>query len=420
MRDVAPGAVVPGEISQVRSPQPTRCGELCLTQTPLLSGQILTYSIMVNFPGRNGRRRRVLNEEVLSASSTQAARRAASEDVATQHAPRYSDAAGVENHPQITDFVPRRYRTIVLLLLSGFAATVTLGGLHYGAPALTISAGIPGIEPFDLAAAGSLADWVAAVVLLLASAMCLLVYSIRRHRIDDYRGRYRVWLAASAACLVLSANSVASLHSVLAYALNHFTGWTALRDGSAWWLMLAGPLLGWIAMRTFFDVKECRLAGVLMIVAFTCHVVAAASYLGFVPGLEPRIESMVTGIALLIGHWSLLTAATTYARFVVLDAQGLIDSRPVTVKRRPAKTNVDDPKPVAAATTVLSAAGYNRQKLPQIKPAQTPADAKTWIDGSRPERDSYDDSDDDTSGPSKLSKAERKRLRKLKAQNRAA
>ena len=30
-------------------------------------------------------------------------------------APRYSDAAGVENHPQITDFVPRRYRTIALL-----------------------------------------------------------------------------------------------------------------------------------------------------------------------------------------------------------------------------------------------------------------------------------------------------------------
>ena len=39
-------------------------------------------------------------------------------DAASQ-APRYSDAAGVENHPQITDFVPRRYRTIVLLLMAG-------------------------------------------------------------------------------------------------------------------------------------------------------------------------------------------------------------------------------------------------------------------------------------------------------------
>ena len=34
----------------------------------------------------------------------------------TDDAPRYSDAAGVENHPQVTDFVPRRYRTIVTLV----------------------------------------------------------------------------------------------------------------------------------------------------------------------------------------------------------------------------------------------------------------------------------------------------------------
>jgi hypothetical protein len=70
---------------------------------------------------------------------------------------------------------------------------------------------------------------------------------------------------------------------------------------------------------------------------------------------------------------------------------------------------------------VLSVAGYSRAKTLQIQPAKTPADSKSWIDGSRPERESYDDADDDdSSGPSRLSKSERKRLRKLKAQNRAA
>ena len=59
-------------------------------------------------------------------------------------------------------------------------------------------------------------------MLLLASATCLLIYSIRRHRIDDFRGRYRIWLAASAACLVLSANSVAGLHSVLSDVIESF------------------------------------------------------------------------------------------------------------------------------------------------------------------------------------------------------
>ena len=52
---------------------------------------------MLSFPGRNGRRRRVLNEEVLSASGTHVALRALADDRDARHdAPRYSDAAGVE------------------------------------------------------------------------------------------------------------------------------------------------------------------------------------------------------------------------------------------------------------------------------------------------------------------------------------
>jgi hypothetical protein len=154
---------------------------------------------MVNFPGRNGRRRRVLNEEVLSASSSYAARQATPAGSGGTQPPRYSEAAGVENHPQITDFVPRRYRTIVFLLLTGVSTAVTLGALHYFAEKIASVAGLPELRPFDLAAPSSLADWISAVILILASGLSLMIYSLRRHRIDDIRGRYRVWLAATSA-----------------------------------------------------------------------------------------------------------------------------------------------------------------------------------------------------------------------------
>src|SRR5262252_8477665 len=75
-------------------------------------------STMVNFPGRSDRRRRVLKEEVLSASA-RAKSRSNDRDDAGEDAPRYSEAAGVENHPQVTDFVPRRYSTIAMLGLFG-------------------------------------------------------------------------------------------------------------------------------------------------------------------------------------------------------------------------------------------------------------------------------------------------------------
>jgi hypothetical protein len=128
---------------------------------------------------------------------------------------------------------------------------------------------------------------------------------------------------------------------------------------------------------------------------------------------------MVTGVATFLGHWFLFTAVVTYARFVVLDAQGLITTRRATTKKPAAEKpkQARETKAAAAKPTILSVAGYTRPKV-----ADTPATADKWVDGSRPERDSYDDDadEDEDSGVRKLSKSDRKRLRKLKAQNRAA
>ena len=83
--------------------------------------------------------------------------------------------------------MPRRYRTIAMLVLIGARLTAATGGAALlraadcrGRAACTSTAA------FDLTAHGSLAAWLAAVVLFMASAICLLTYSIRRHRIDDY------------------------------------------------------------------------------------------------------------------------------------------------------------------------------------------------------------------------------------------
>jgi hypothetical protein len=245
------------------------------------------------------------------------------------------------------------------------------------------------------------------------------VYSIRRHKVDDIRGRYRVWLAASVACIALSLNIVTGLHTVLAASLTHFTGWTALRSGAAWWLLIAGLPIAWITLRSLIDMKECRLASALLLTAIICQSTAVASYLGFVPAVGREYEAMVTGVATFLGNWMAFAAVVSYARFVVLDAQGLITIRKKSTKtptgEKPKRSR--DTKTTTEKATVLSVAGYTRPKL-----AETPATTDTWVDGSRPERDSYDDDadDDEDSGIRKLSKSDRKRMRKLKAQNRAA
>jgi hypothetical protein len=380
---------------------------------------------MVNLPGRNDRRRRVLKEEILSASSSQAVSR----PVATGSAgdsPRYSDAAGVENHPQITDFIPRRHGTIAMLVLLGLATTATLSGLHYFSGTIGALAGLQQTSPFDMEAAGSMAAWVSAVVLLVASVTTLLIYSIRRHRIDDFRGRYRVWLGVAVSCLMLSASCVVGLNQMMADSLSHFTGWSAMRAGAVWWVTIGGLPLVWIALRALIDVRECRVAAVLLITSLTCYGVSGAGYFGFVPAAELRVQTLIVGASLMLGHWLMLAASVAYARYVVLDAQGLVKHhRPAAAAKAksaaPLRKQVEERKQTAVAATASSSPAAAVR--PTLQVAKTPAEPSRWVDGSRPERDhrfADDDEDEASDDDRKLSKSERKRLRKLKAQSRAA
>ena len=383
---------------------------------------------MVNLPGRD-RRRRILKDEILSASNNHASLRTTSDGGTSGDAPRYTDAAGVENHPQITDFIPRRYPTIAILVMIGAGLTTAMAALHDFARPIAAATGLQNTAAIEFDAYGSLSSWLAAVVLLMASATCLLTYSIRRHRIDDYRGRYRVWLGAALACFIVSANSVAGLHQVVADVLMHVTGWSALRDGAMWWLVLAGLPITWIVVRSMLDMRECRVATALLFAAVASYSVSAAAFLDLTghpssageiandrcePAVgalvDPRIGSRLCPLRRARCPGSSTDSASSHNqahREIGASQSGAAPSTSSTTKSAP---------------TVLSATGYLRST---IQAAKTPADSSCWVDGSRPERDRYDATtttdDDDSSGDDrKLSKSDRKRLRKLKAQGRAA
>jgi len=377
--------------------------------------------VMANFLGRNSRRRRVLNEEALSASSAHLAVRDA--DLGTgESAPRYSDQAGVEHHPQVTDFLPRRYWSLGILAAIGAATTAAVEALFWFVAPVAAPYSADGSGPFDLQLGRGIASWLSAVLLLATAGVCIVVYSLRRHRIDDIRGRYRVWLAAAAACLALSVNCVAPLHALAAAVAAYHTGWTALREHAAWWLAAAGLPLGWIGLRAWLDARESRLAALALAAAFGSYGVAIAAYLAAWPANDGRANLLVTSSATLLGYWLLLVGAAAYGRFVVLDAQGLIATRTRRPKRPPQQSKKVIPA-VSAAAVQAQAAAVPATSLRAFRQnlrvaAEQPASVSRWVDGREPVDDDYED---DGSPPGrKLSKAERKRLRKLKAQQRAA
>jgi hypothetical protein len=378
---------------------------------------------MSSFLGRNSRRRRVLNEEALSASQAHLALRVHDNDEPTAGGPRYSDAAGVEHHPQVTDFLPRRYRSLWLTAIVGLATTAAIEALDWFAVPAASKYGFDAAAAFDLTAVGGVAGWLASVLLIASAATCLLIYSLRRHRIDDIKGRYRIWLAAAVACVCLSLDSVAPIHRLIASAAAYHSGWTALRGHAAWWLVLAGLPLAWIAARAWLDARESRLAAATLAAAYVAFGVAIANYLGIGPTLEPRAAVMLSGGATLLGYWMLLIGIVSYGRFVVLDAQGLI---PVRARRRAVSQQAKVVKDREVKHIASPGAADSNRPLRTFREslgsAPTPARPTEWVDGSAPEPDGYDDGDGDEpdSGNRKLTKAERKRLRKLKARDRAA
>lgn len=381
---------------------------------------------MVNFPGRD-RRRRVLKDEVLTASASHSP--SPYSDNVESDAPRYSEAAGVEHHPQITDFVPRRYRTIATIILAGACLTATLSACEYFLLQSLEMRSLPNAAALGVSGAGGLAAWVSAIVLLTASVTSAIIHSIRRHRIDDYRGRYRVWRAATLACLTMSALSVTGLHHFIATGMTHLVGWSALRDGAIWWLLLPGLPMGWIGLRALFDTRGCRFATSLLATAVVSYSIAATIFLGAAPIANARQQTIAVGASILMGHWLLLAGVIAYARYVILDAQGLIPVRKRSVVNRNAdlEPSMEELEKLTCPTSTTKA---NAKSLAMTstsslasQPARPAADDRRWVDGSRPERRRYHEDDDDeesTGGERKLSKADRKRLRRLKSDGRAA
>ena len=82
---------------------------------------------MGNSLGRGGRRRRVLNEEIVSASGThQTMRPRDAQRIDSPNGPVYGEGARVENHLRLSDFIPRHCGTI---WLAAFLGAATVAGL---------------------------------------------------------------------------------------------------------------------------------------------------------------------------------------------------------------------------------------------------------------------------------------------------
>jgi hypothetical protein len=309
-----------------------------------------------------------------------------------------------------------------------------------------------------------LAGWFSSAVFMLAAVGSVLVYSIRRHRMDDYRGSYRLWLWCAAAWVVMSIDATANLHTPFTLAMARATGWSML-DGAVWWIGVWGSILAILALRLLLEVRECRTATLGFTLAFSLWAAALATDYGWLPRGEHAALVAIGGR--LLGQMILLLSVSFYARHVLLDAEGLLKARPAKPKREKkakkakAASNGDEDGPrkgetgktsridaahkspapptgsplgsfvsrvggssAGNSTGSNSSGGSGNGSSAAANSAATNRYRSTSADGEEDEdrnsdrrsgQNRYDDEDDDDSyggGNRKLSKAERKKLRK--------
>ncbi len=384
---------------------------------------------------RDDRRRRNLAEDRSGDSTPIVASTAPLKTGGKQQ--RYTPAARRENHRRTSDFIPRSGFALGLGFVAGLTAIAGLLAAFAFMADFKI-ADAEGVVPlFNAANGASLAGWFSSLLFGLAAVGSLLVYSVRRHKLDDYRGRYRLWLWCAPAWLVMSIDATANLHAPFSQAMTLVTGWTPPGSIALWWIGVWGMIVAILGVRLMLETRECRTAMFSFISALSMWVVALAIGNNWLT--VGQHANLIEIGCRLVGQLTLLMSVVVYARHVLLDAEGLITIREPKPKRekpakRPKETSKSPDGDESSKSTRIDSAHKTIEKRTDLQsPSKLPTatsfaanrssgideDDDNYDDNRRSSYNRHDDEHDEDGSSSagrKLSKAERKRLRKMKRQ----
>jgi hypothetical protein len=260
----------------------------------------------------------------------------------------------------------------------------------------------------------------------------LVVFSIRSHRVDDYRGRYRIWLWAVAALVWASLDAATGVHASLNDGLAALSGMDRAGLGSLLWLAVYGLVFGGLGVRLSCELWPSLEAFGALAVAAMLYVGSAVCHFGLVQFDSLLLGTVVGTLATLLAHGALVYSIGLFARHVHLDAQGrlLVDAQPAKKKSRSrAKLSVvaaDDADEKPRKKSAAKNSGDEQDKEPTKTASGNTVGAAISAAASKPaiakptlaavtDADDEDDSDEemyDDNG-NKLSKSERRRLKKM-------
>lgn len=271
----------------------------------------------------------------------------------------YSDAARAARQRGVHTLVPLRGGMIALTVAGLLFSVGGLVALPLVADRLENSLGQAAADSLRIGGPAALSAWFASTLLGAMAALAMFIFSLRRHRIDDYHGRYRMWILIALACMVGNLCESSSL-PVIAHSLcTAACGACGLRVEIAWPAAIATMVAG-LLVRLGIEIRRCGPAMTSLTLASIALLAATAANFGWPVAHSPASLPIWLHGTWLLGYVLLFATLLLYGRRVQVEVAGAA-ALPVRVKRTKPESRSAD------AEAEPSAAGERSPRKPALK-----------------------------------------------------
>ena len=248
--------------------------------------------------------------------------------------PGYSQAVRRTCQQRMVQLIPVRRGTLTMVLTCMW---ILWGGLlfsHYWiftrtdlavAPNTTNAASIsslPIAQLFHLRSPHSIAQWLTCQLWMMTAVAAWMIFQLRRHKLDDYRARYRIWVALAIAAAFSSFEASSSGLLLLGMSID---GWARKEIGYGGWpLVLASfaSIIGVIGIRLCSELKTAPMSVVSWLFGLLAWAVSALLGTGLLKTTWSQATiDLVVGGCLLGGILAVFQASGIYLRQTYIHAQ---------------------------------------------------------------------------------------------------
>jgi hypothetical protein len=250
--------------------------------------------------------------------------------------------------------------------------------------------------------------WLAVLSLFTAAAVAGSVKHMRRHRRDDYKGRFRAWGWLATICTVAAWSGVVPFGALVATFLSEATGITLGPGGLGWWYAVGCLAFLVVVPWAILPLRERGGASVWMALGMLAWGAAAAAT--WAPSWVGTAErgALISAVAWSAGAAFLLVAMLTAARGVIREVRG-----EVAAARAPKARKEPKVRQAKKQDSVIEEGDEESDEA-----ADEPSHWNEAVSENESDDAGQTDFTDGSFGSDRrLSKAERKRLKKLARMN---